>query len=139
MNTFTIVNVFTCIVGVRVSEVFSQYKMYKWGRVTVFTIGVHIERFLCISKQVVESCSSKPGHVSNLYVQYLQLIRAKVDRTSASAWLYKHPWVTCQNISTPMTHVDPKVKASFSCEVINATIQETGWQPDVRSCIMPRH
>ena len=27
------------------------------------------------------------------------LIPAPIDRTSASAWLYKHPWITHQNIS----------------------------------------
>ena len=31
----------------------------------------------------------------------------RVDQTSASAWLYKPPWITCQKNkpSTPMTHV----------------------------------
>ena len=26
----------------------------------------------------------------------LHLIPIPVDRTSANAWLYKHPWITCQ-------------------------------------------
>ena len=29
-------------------------------------------------------------------LQSRNLIPAPVDRTSASAWLYKHPWITCQ-------------------------------------------
>ena len=32
-------------------------------------------------------------------VQYRHLIPAPIDRTYASAWLYKHPWVTSQNNS----------------------------------------
>ena len=31
-----------------------------------------------------------------LKLQYRHLITAPVDWTSASAWLYKHPWITCQ-------------------------------------------
>ena len=31
-----------------------------------------------------------------MYVQYRHLIPAPVDRTSASAWVYKHPSRTCQ-------------------------------------------
>ena len=33
------------------------------------------------------------------FIQYRHLIPALVDRTSASAWLYRHPWMTCQKIS----------------------------------------
>ena len=29
-------------------------------------------------------------------IQYRHLIPAPVDQTSAIAWLYKHPWITCQ-------------------------------------------
>ena len=32
-------------------------------------------------------------------LQYRHLIPAPVDRTSASAWLYKTPWITCQKIT----------------------------------------
>ena len=32
-------------------------------------------------------------------VQYRHLIPAPVDRMSVSAWLYKHPWISCQRIS----------------------------------------
>ena len=40
-------------------------------------------------------------------LQYGYLIPAPVDRTSAIAYLYKHPWVTCQNSRprTSMNHV----------------------------------
>ena len=31
-------------------------------------------------------------------VQYRHLIPAPVDRTSASAWLHKQPWITCRKI-----------------------------------------
>ena len=31
-------------------------------------------------------------------IQYRHLIPAPVDRTSAYAWFYKHPWITFQNI-----------------------------------------
>ena len=31
------------------------------------------------------------------FVRYKHLIAALVDRTSASACLYKHPWLTCQS------------------------------------------
>ena len=43
---------------------------------------------------------------ASVLVQYRHLIPAPVDRTPASAWLYKHQWLTCQknkpNLS--MTH-----------------------------------
>ena len=41
------------------------------------------------------------------YLQYRHLIPAPVNRTSASAWLHKHPWITCQKIkpSTSLTVV----------------------------------
>ena len=32
-------------------------------------------------------------------LQYRRLIPAPVDRTFASAWLYKHPWMMRQKIS----------------------------------------
>ena len=58
----------------------------------------------------------------NLYqmvsaVQYRHLIPAPVDRTSASAWLYKHPCMTCQN-NKPS--ISMRIKAVFSCGVIHA-------------------
>ena len=31
-------------------------------------------------------------------LQYRHLISSPVDRSSAIAWLYKHPWITCQKI-----------------------------------------
>ena len=40
-------------------------------------------------------------------VQYRHLIPTPVDRTSASAWLYKQPWIACQKIrqNHSMTHI----------------------------------
>ena len=47
-----------------------------------------------------------------LLVQYRLSIPAPVDRTSASAWLYKRPWMACQKYQprTSMTHVTCKPK-----------------------------
>ena len=53
-------------------------------------------------------------------LQYRHLIPAPVDRTSVSAWLYKHPGTTCQR-NIPIN--DPwslQIKATFSCEGIHA-------------------
>ena len=46
------------------------------------------------------------------YVQYRHYILATVDRTSASAWFYKHPFITCQKNkpSTSIGHVACKSK-----------------------------
>ena len=79
-----------------------------------------------------------------LYVlMYTHLIPATVDQMSASSWLDKHPWITCQKKkpSMAMTQVACKSKLlsvvrSGACSRIHA--QETGWQSGVRSCIMPR-
>ena len=40
-------------------------------------------------------------------VQYRHLIPTPVDQASASAWLYKHTWILCQQnkTSTPMNYV----------------------------------
>ena len=40
-----------------------------------------------------------PQTLSKKDVQYMRLIPALVDWASATAWLYKHPWITCQQIS----------------------------------------
>ena len=41
-------------------------------------------------------------------VQYGYVIPAAVNRTSASAWLYNHPWINMSKNkpSTFMTHID---------------------------------
>ena len=43
----------------------------------------------------------------NILLQYIHLIPAPVDRTSANDWLKKHAWITCQKQkpSTSTTHV----------------------------------
>ena len=74
-------------------------------------------------------------------IQYRHSIPAKIDRTSASAWLNKHSRIISQ-ISKPsslMAAVVCKSKLlsvvrSGTCGRINAL--ETGWQSDVRSCIL---
>ena len=55
-----------------------------------------------------------------MYVQYRYLIAAPVDRTSPSAWLYKHPWITSQQNkpSTPMTHA--------ACESLLRSVVRSG-------------
>ena len=54
----------------------------------------------------------KRNMLNNQHIQYRHLIPAPVDRTSASFWLYKHPWVSCQNIS--QTHqYDPYILFFF--------------------------
>ena len=49
---------------------------------------------------------SEMMHEGNIYgydsipcnhIQYNDLIPAPVDRVSASAWLYKQPWITCDD------------------------------------------
>ena len=52
-----------------------------------------------------------------LALQYRHLIPSTVDRTSASTWLYKHPWITCRKNkpSTSMTHVACESKLRHPC------------------------
>ena len=73
-------------------------------------------------------------------IQYRHLIPAPVGRTSARAWLYKLPYITCRN-NTPST---PMTQVAWECYIqlwsdpwIHA--QEIGWQSGVRSCIMSGH
>ena len=71
-------------------------------------------------------------------LQYRHLIPATVDRTSASAWLYKHQWIECQK-NKPSTS-----KANVALNQIHVQLlghlrfhaQKTGWRSGVRSCIM---
>ena len=62
-----------------------------------------------------------------VYLEYRHLIPAPIDRTSASAWFYKHTWMTCQKKQAKHAN-DPRssqVKATFSCEVIHASMART--------------
>ena len=56
-------------------------------------------------------------------IQYRRSIPSPVDRTSASAWLYK-PWTTPKNKPrTSMNNVACKSnKATLSCEIIHASM-----------------
>ena len=62
-------------------------------------------------QQEATGCTPSSKSLDDIYLyhtlKYRQSIPAPVDRTSSSAWLYKHPWITCQNNypSTSMTHV----------------------------------
>ena len=74
---------------------------------------------------------------SNL--QYRHLIPAPVDRMSVSAWLYKHPWISCQRISQTHWWRTKLVNQSYVQLWGHPGIhtQKTGWQSGMRSCIMP--
>ena len=39
------------------------------------------------------------ANTKRIRLKYRHVIPAPVDRTSASAWLYIHPWITCPKIS----------------------------------------
>ena len=69
-------------------------------------------------------------------IQYRYLNPALLDRTPACAWLYKHHWITCQNIYQadrwPTTHANQSYVQLWVYPCIHA--QETGWQSGVRSC-----
>ena len=51
-------------------------------------------------------------NVNTAHPQYRHLIPAPVDRTSASDWLFKHPWIICRENkpNSTMTHVDLESK-----------------------------
>ena len=72
-------------------------------------------------------------------LEYRHLIPAPVDRTSGSDWLYKQPWLTCQENkpSTSMAHIACTSKLR-SAKVIHASMpRKNWWKSDVRSCILP--
>ena len=60
------------------------------------------------------TCSGRPliGQLKSCGLQYRYLIPAPVNRTSASACLYKHPWLPYQKNKpiTSMTHLACKAK-----------------------------
>ena len=61
------------------------------------------------------------------------LIPAPVDRTSASEWLYKHPWISCQKNkpSTSMSHL--------ACELKLCSIVRSSMHPCPRNWMAIRH
>ena len=75
----------------------------------LFTISIHWGTLLqSLSRSNISS-----------YIQYTHLIPAPDDWRSASAWLYKHPRITCQK-NKPSTSMPPsslQIKAMFSCKV----------------------
>ena len=64
-------------------------------------------------------------------LQYRHLIPAQVDRTSASAWMYKHPWNMSKQKNSPstsMTHVTYTSKlCSVSFEVTSPSMPWDDW------------
>ena len=66
-------------------------------------------------------------------VQYRYLIPAPVDQTSASAWLYKNPWITCQRNkpSTSMTQV--------ACETNLCSVVRSSMHPCPGHCVAIGH
>ena len=80
--------------------------------------------------------------IIRLCCQYRQLIPAPINRRSACAWLYRHPWIICQKDkpNASITHIPCETKLCSvirleTCGRIHAL--ETGWQSGVRSCIIP--
>ena len=65
-----------------------------WAVCTIF-IAVTITNVLNTSSFLKSSVIKKVGLYS-FHIQYRHSIPAPVNWTSASAWLYNHPWVTCQ-------------------------------------------
>ena len=51
--------------------------------------------------------ATRAAPLALMTIQYRHSLPAPVVRTSASGWLYKHPWITHQNSnpSTSMTHI----------------------------------
>ena len=89
--------------------------------------------------QILLRIITRPHSISPVKLQYKHLIPSPVDRTSASAWLYKHLWITYQKHkpSTTMTHVASELKLRSIERLFMHPCQETGWQFGVWSCIMP--
>ena len=53
--------------------------------------------------------------------------QAPANKTSVTAWLYKHPWVTCQKIKPNISMTRRwRIKATFSVEVIRASMTRKG-------------
>ena len=67
--------------------------------------------------------------IIDTWLEYRYLIPEPVARTSASAWLYKHPWITSQKKKHQAPHC-LRIKSNFNCEVIHASRprNQTGWQ-----------
>ena len=83
---------------------------------------------------LVQHCLQIPSPLPIfLFLQYRHLIPAPVNRTSASVCLIKHPWIACKQYAKHSNGPHSlRIKATFSREA-----QEYGWQPGLRSCIMP--
>ena len=54
------------------------------------------------------------------HIQYSNLNPTPVDRTSNSAWLYKHPWLTYSKHINDLCSL--QIKTTFSYEVIHASM-----------------
>ena len=71
-------------------------------------VGSNIEQLRGVLASTDSELADLERKVTTL--QYRKLIPAPVDRPSASAWLNKRTWMTCQKYqpSTSMTHVTCK-------------------------------
>ena len=98
--------------------------IYMYVRIYLFTC-VYVCVYVCMCAYPLPECGIKypyvmympwritlpipciPRALSSPDIQYRYLIPSPVDRTSASAWLYKNPWIISQRNkpSTSMTHV----------------------------------
>ena len=105
----------------------------------------HIFRYRCTwsgpqffsrLRQVSAGTTHNKLQQPEIHVQYRHSFPAPVARTSASACLYKHSWITSQRISKHINDTRSlRINATLSCEVIH--VPGNGWHLGIRSCIMP--
>ena len=71
--------------------------------------------------------------------QYRHLIPAPVDRTFASAWLYKHQWIECPK-NKPSTSTANAALYQIHVQLwghLRFHAQKTWWRSGMRSCTKP--
>ena len=92
------------------------------------------------SSYITSWMQDKKKHImikNNGTVQTFNFISAPVDQMSASAWLEKHPWITCHQISQAHQWHTQLVNQSYIRlwgHLCNHA-QETGWQSGMQLCI----
>ena len=98
-----------------------------WGQAVVFaTTFLHHLQLASQPQYDRKSVEKSKFHIYQ--IQCIHLISAPVHRTSASAWLYEHPWIKCQRNkpSTSMNHVACESKLR-SVEIIRSYICLGNW------------
>ena len=65
---------------------------------------------------------SREDYTLEKVLRFRHLIPAPVDLASACAWLYKHPRIACQKAKSINDPRSLLIKATFSCEVIHASM-----------------